>query len=650
MADATLDNYQDIVIAPKASPLVRKAAGDLQYHLQKIAGRKIPLVESTVAPQGGMHFIVGPGVLPEQDAAIAKLPREGWMILSVKNGLLLAGDDASNVPVTNYHAVPLFLEKYCGVRWVWPGASGEVIPQNPKLNIPTLNQQGAPELKRRKLDFYYARWWSQQAKDDLATWAGRTRQGDQFKAVFGHSWAGTMPEEELFKDHPEWYGLVSGRRVPLQLCTSNMEMRAEFVKRLLSRPSNQGLDIVSVSANDGYGFCECELCRAKGTNAEDYQGEAYWDFVNDVAQRVKKLRPELGIGSFAYTISRTPPKKIQRLPDNVYLSMTTYSAQLMRPEERAKYQAFIDEWKSKGVKIVMREYWGMHYWLDLPILYSDEIATTIKLAREAGMVGAYGESGKNYSTQAPNYYVLTHLLWDPSADPAKVLNDFYGTFGPAARPIRAYYDLLEQEVTNAWNKNKITGGYSELVTSYGNIFTPAVMARATAHLDEATRAAGNDAALKERIEFVRVGAEYTTLMGELLGLYDKLARTGFPLEAFEWEATVAPRRFVTKTPTHSESRDEFEKRLKQPFTYTLAEKDAWLMRAWDLGQKRIELLNRNRSNFALDEGLYATTLEGRHHTTMEPGIRRWQQTVGKYLGKPESEIAVLDYTRPEKKD
>jgi hypothetical protein len=203
---------------------------------------------------------------------------------------------------------------------------------------------------------------------------------------------------------------------------------------------------------------------------------------------------------------------------------------------------------------------------------------------------------------------------------------------------------MEQEVTNAWNRHKFIGGFTELVSNYGNIFTPAVMVRANVHLDEASRLAGNDAKLKERIDFVRTGAEYTSLMGQLLNTYDKLGRAGFPLSSFEWQASAEGLRKVLKSVDAvqvREYRENFEKRLKEPFTFTLAQKDAWLIEAWDLGQKRVEILNRNRQNFALDEGLLASAIEN--------DIRKWHQTVGEYLGKPKSDIAVLIYTpRPPK--
>jgi hypothetical protein len=121
----------------------------------------------------------------------------------------------------------------------------------------------------------------------------------------------------------------------------------------------------------------------------------------------------------------------------------------------------------------------------------------------------------------------------------------------------------------------------------------------------------------------------------------KLGRSGFPLESFEYQATVEPGWRAFRNPDFQNNLDFFENRLKQPFHYTIAEQNGWLQRAWELGQKRIEMLNAARPTFTLNEGLYAQTLES--------GIRQWHQTIGKYLGKPDSEIIELDYTRPAKK-
>ncbi len=637
-AATKLSQYRDIVISENAPRPVKEAAQDLQYHLNKIAGRELPLVQGKAkAAAQGLHFYVGSGFWPEPDAQAAKLDREGWLLASVPGGLLLSGSNESVEKFAGVgHAVSLFLEEHCGVRWLWPGPSGEVIPSNPELSIDSIHRSGAPVFRRRELMAGYGRFWAPQRRSEWNTWTRRTRQGDQLNAVFGHAWAKVIPPSIYFKSHPEWFSLVAGKRIPAQLCISNPALRDEFTKRLLALPGNQKLDIISVSANDGYGFCECDACRAKGSI-----GDSYWDFVNDIAQRVKKLRPEVGVGTFAYSFSRQPPEKIDHLPDNIYLSMTSYASNMMLPEGEQEYKAFTEGWKSKGVKIVMREYWGVHYWLDLPILYPREIAEEVKLGYAAGMMGAYGETGKNFSTQAPNYYVLTHQLWNPQADPEKTLDQFYAAFGPAGPAVRTYYETLSAAVHRTWRQKKMTSGYNQLVNSYGEMFDPQTLKTAGAALDEADRQAGEDAGLKTRLAFVRHGYDYTVLMTELTGLYSKLGRSGFPLEHFEWQATAQLPRRVFQNPDFNDNRDYFEARLKEPFKYTLAEQDQWLKRAWELGQKRIQMLNAARADFSLNEGLYAQTLEA--------NIRQWHQTVGHYLGKPESAIIPLDYTKPAKK-
>lgn len=670
LAATPLTQYSDILVAKGAPQSVLLAAQDLQYHLAKIAGREIPLLRGKAANVAdGKHFYVGPGFWPEHDARTAKMGPEGYLQVSVADGLLLSGGDGGTYEggVAQgsgvYHAVSLFLQDQCGVDWLWPGESGEVIPHNPSLVVPQLNRSGTPVLQTRYVKFYTGAYWTPGQVDEVQKWQRRTLQGDEMAAGFGHSWHTVLDENLYFKEHPEWYALVNGQRSFAQICPSNLEMRQEFVKRLLSIPSNQKLNVLSVSASDGYGFCECPLCRAKSSDQTTYaeyisanekagvdeasrenvgyqgfQNAAYWDFVNDIAKRVKELRPDLGIGAYAYTNSRQPPKNIARLPDNVYISVTSYATQLMLPGTAADYDDYISSWKAKGVKLSIREYWGMHYWMDLPVLYPREIADEIKKTQAAGAISIFGEAGKNFSTQALNYYVCAHQLWDPQgADPDKSMARFYSAFGPAASDVRNYFEVLSDGVHRTWRKKKLAAAYVRVISSLDEMFDKQTLARAKAALDAADARAGNDAILKKRLAFLRAGYDYTVLMTQLLGLYEKLGRTGFPLEFFEWQATAEGARRVTKDPGFSARREFFEANLRQPFSYTLEEQDAWLRQAWELGQKRIQMLNANRGTFALEEGTYASR-------NVVKGNYGWHSTVAKYLGKEDSDIEPLQFT------
>ncbi|HWL51784.1 MAG TPA: DUF4838 domain-containing protein [Chthoniobacteraceae bacterium] len=604
----TLDQYRSIVVSEKAGPVVAQAAEDLQYYLRKVAGRELPITHA-VPDDGTLSFVVGPGVIAEADAAMAALPREGWMVKSVKEGILLGGNDEGPFPnYTFYHAVPHFLKKHCHVRWIWPGETGEITPRQPKLAFGELDEQGAPVLKRRRIDFYFKIYWKPEVVEAFGRWKRNSFLGDQVRASFAHAWAGLFKLKD-FQEHPEWFAMVDGeRRAPTreamnwQLCLTNVAMRDAFYQRLTRRLS--GNNIVSISPNDGAGFCECEACQKAGP-----LGELYWEFAADMATRMKKEHPQNGIGTFAYTFFRQPPQRIEKLPDNLLISMTTYSCSHANPEAKADFLQFLQAWKSKGTGIMMREYWGMHYWQDLPILYPHEIADGIRIARQAGLYGAYGEGGKNWGTQALNYYVLTNMMWNPEAEVEEILAEFYDCFGPAKEAVRAYFDLLEKRVAEVWREENPGSSWRKNASIYGRTFNPEVMARAAAHLEEAARRARGDAALEARIADLKLGCEFSTVVGELYALYTQL------------EMGVL--------------RDETRKPL------SFEERKQALERAWELGQRRIELLNRARNGFVLDEGLYA------HY--IDSNSRHYHRGVAELLGKQPSEMTKLDYIPQERK-
>lgn len=82
----------------------------------------------------------------------------------------------------------------------------------------------------------------------------------------------------FFEAHPEWYALVSGKRVPglrksdpafgTNYCTSNSEATAELMKNhvqaLIDGPY-AGADVVRFRTLDVGKWCQCDRCQALGT-------------------------------------------------------------------------------------------------------------------------------------------------------------------------------------------------------------------------------------------------------------------------------------------------------------------------------------------------------------------------------------------------
>ena len=368
------------------------------------------------------------------------------------------------------------------------------------------------------------------------------------------------------------------------------------------------MSIVSISPSDGGGFCECDACRALDPKGTDYSksipnlSDRHWDYANYVAREVKKKNPNLGVAMFAYTAYSSPPANISEFEDNVYVSFTFSEAYFVKPEQKKRYYEMIDCWKSKGVKIVGREYWGMHYWLDLPYLFTRQIKDAMPYLYDRGLIAMYGESGKNFATQGPNYYLSTQLMWNPHANADKIMDRYYQGFGPAAEYVRKYYDCFEQSILD--NQGKIQDfAYANLILAWPEIFPPQTIENAGKFLEQAVKAAAGSKLYSERVKFVGIGYEYTKMMVELLWIYRELSRGGVRMSAFN--------------PPDNEKRNMDK-----------TEKVKLLRRAVELGSERERILNENVNLPAVSRGLYMFTIDAK--------IRPWHKTVKEALAKEEA--------------
>ena len=109
---------------------------------------------------------------------------------------------------------------------------------------------------------------------------------------------------------------------------------------------------------------------------------------------------------FAYTFYNRPPRTIEQLEPNLYLSFVYQAAAHRDPAARAEWEESVDGWKKLGAKLVMREGWGNHYSLNLPWLHYEQILANFPRAYGLGFVAAYGDGSKSFATQAPNYWAI----------------------------------------------------------------------------------------------------------------------------------------------------------------------------------------------------------------------------------------------------
>jgi len=134
-----------IVIADNASGETVFAATELRDYIKKISGAVVNIIKEKAST--GKNIYVGKSnAVDALKVSAENLEKEGFIIQTVKGNLILLGHDDAGTQF----AVYTFLENYLGVRWLWPGELGEVVPTNKTISIGAVNETQEPHYKWRR--------------------------------------------------------------------------------------------------------------------------------------------------------------------------------------------------------------------------------------------------------------------------------------------------------------------------------------------------------------------------------------------------------------------------------------------------------------------------------------------------------------------
>jgi len=431
-----------IVIAQGASQQTKAVAGELADYLDRITGATFEVRTG----DGSSGIVVGT-ITEFPNATLAKAlqmrgpydGREAYAIRTQKDRLLLIG--GSDLGAS--HAVFRFLEK-TGCRWFFPSKHWEVIPSIPDLKC-HLNETDRPALLARRIWYGYGffREPGEKAKSqtqlDYESWARHNRMAGSFTVHAGHAWQSIILQNKAeFERHPEYRALVKGERTGEQLCVSNPAVRKLAVSYALEYlRKHPEADMVSMETSDGLGHCECEECKKLGSISDRAFGLA-----NEVARAVAKEFPGKMVGMLAYSNHSEPPTFA--LEPNVYVQLTVGFIM-----GRYSFDELMDLWPAKCRNMGFYDYFSVWLW-DFDRLPGGRAADIRRTrdeihkfsARHASSMDA--ESGDNWGPHGRGYYVANRLMWNPDADVDAILADFYEkAFGPAAEPMRRYYERLD---------------------------------------------------------------------------------------------------------------------------------------------------------------------------------------------------------------
>jgi hypothetical protein len=542
-----------LVLPEKPSPVIEVAARVLRDHIRQMSRAELPIrTEDRVTgtpTQDEAWVLVGESKLTEKQGLTSKGLQAGGIVLHAKGHVLaLFGTDARTPtdPHGTRYAVTTFLEDKLGIRYLWPGELGKVVPHQETISVADFQHRFSPPLAQRRIRSMgyhdrlqvgldrlgfkredYERLYAdaQRTQMESPDWFGWQRLGGTLNLngghAFGHLW------EKYGKDHPDWFALQPDgsrdqSRSPdrARLCKSNAELidaiAREKIEELNRNPALLG---VAVGPNDGgrSSFCTCPKCEAldsdKGRKVMlwDFTKETRRDFEhvsltdrmayfwNAIAERVAKVHPDKLLVVDAYSVYAAPPVE-RKLHPNLVVRFASlgYHDEDYRQESLRDWDAW-----SKAAK---RLYFRPNLMLlgrreGLPLLYVHKFGKDFRYLAGHGMMGTdFDSCCHHWATQGLNYYVVARLHWDPEQEVSTIVEDYcQAGFGPAGKSVGRYFERLQSLLNEAAvKKTKATGAFS-----------PETLAGLRKDLDQARKDAGNDSTIMKRVAFLELGLRWT---------------------------------------------------------------------------------------------------------------------------------------------
>ena len=310
----------DIVLPVKAHDIERYAAKELAYHIAEASGVKLEVVTEDKLAESKMpfHFFIGATEAAKTAGVYdGELKHEERVLKTKGNALYLFGGDVpekiEDVPLSSVtsargtlYAVYDFLENELGVRWLWPGKSGEFIPQTANIALSAIDRRGIEPYERR---YWHGIGRYMKARDgNVYGWSDkaamkryfleqdrfmvRHRIGKRVAMNGGHAFKKFV--ERYLDTHPEYFQLKpDGTRGPWKpgkagwncsMCVSNPDLPKIIVDEWYEKHVREikgakfpVLPVVNACENDTPGACLCEKCRSWDGPDPNFKLNAYWN-------------------------------------------------------------------------------------------------------------------------------------------------------------------------------------------------------------------------------------------------------------------------------------------------------------------------------------------------------------------------------------
>ncbi|HNR31163.1 MAG TPA: DUF4838 domain-containing protein, partial [Candidatus Hydrogenedentes bacterium] len=378
------------------------------------------------------------------------------------------------------HGVHEFLERFVNVRWLAPSAT---VASRAAFVINEIELPFRPSFEMRRSG--YTPFWKADPNEYVHA---HKLEGPPPRAALGEgALFALLPPDRHFKDHPEYYAEIAGKRTvklfeeggpriadATQLCYANPAVADAIIAKLLPllEAAPEALDpaqralrdivladgephVITLSPTPWPGACECPLCRA----VQDREGSPAGPLLillNRVAEAIDQASPEKDYRIEAlFTGTRRRPPASLRPRSNVNVWLRTDGCDMRRPltdamsPVNAAFARDLKGWAAITDNLYVWDYASNqdnplrphpdpHVFRENFLLYDQCRARGVYTqARQPG-----GEAPSELD--ALRAYVLSRALWDPDFPWEQARDDFipryYGSPGAAVRDALAMLD------------------------------------------------------------------------------------------------------------------------------------------------------------------------------------------------------------------
>jgi hypothetical protein len=502
LTDNEVSRYR-IVVPSAATESEMKASKVLQDYLLQISGAALPVIAAD-KHRSPYEIVLGQNERLEQAGVsinLNTLKEDGFVIRTDSMRLFIIGGNEKGT----LYGVYAFLEKYLGCRMYSPKV--KIIPKQKKIVLGSINDTQIPVIGFR--DTHYRVTWDAEYID----WHKLDHDEKGERPDWGmwvHTFNALVPPEIYYEQHPEYFAMVKGKRIPTQLCLTNPRVLDLTIQNLRQKiAQNPDAKYWSVSQNDNKDYCTCDQCKA----IDDREGSPSGSIVNFVNQVADQF-PEKMISTLAYEYGRHAPKTLKPR-DNVNIMLCSIEAYrhkaITEDPASADFVKDVEDWGRIAKDIIVWDYVIQFNNLLSPFPNLHVLQPNIQFFAQHNVNAMFEQGNREVGGEfaALRGYLISKLLWNPNENVDTLMNDFLGGFyGAAAKPIRQYIDEMREALLSSGKPLRIFGTPIEAAESY---LTPAHIERYEKLFNQAEQLVADSTQLLERVRIARLPLEFAIM-------------------------------------------------------------------------------------------------------------------------------------------